>query len=110
MLSTAAPDFWPGSASFGIVGCSLATLVSGRLGGVRCRLPDRDPSQARGIGRVRVCGRLGLIIRRARRRGWAVDLPSMAYRWRRPIRIRFAAPETAASGGFERAVPLGRLV
>ena len=38
MLSTAAPDFQPGSSLFGPAERKSMTLVSGRLGGVRCGL------------------------------------------------------------------------
>ena len=50
MLSTAAPDFRPGSSLFGPVERRSVTLVSGRLGGVRCGLSGPAPVQARRIG------------------------------------------------------------
>jgi hypothetical protein len=50
MLSTAAPDFRPGSSLFGPVERKSVTLVSGRLGGVRCGLSGPAPVQARRIG------------------------------------------------------------
>jgi hypothetical protein len=50
MLSTAAPDFRPGSSLFGPVGRRSVTLVSGCLGGVRCGLLGPAPVQARRIG------------------------------------------------------------
>ena len=50
MLSTAAPDFRPGSSLFGPVERKSMTLVSGRLGGVRCGLSGPAPVQARRIG------------------------------------------------------------
>jgi hypothetical protein len=50
MLSTAAPDFRPGSSVFGPVERKSVTLVSGRLGGIRCGLSGPALVQARRIG------------------------------------------------------------
>ena len=50
MLSTAAPDFRPGSSLFGPVERRSVTLVPGRLGGVRCGLSGPALVQVRRIG------------------------------------------------------------
>jgi hypothetical protein len=50
MLSTAAPDFRPGSSLFSPVERRSVTLVSGRLGGVRCGLSGPASIQARRNG------------------------------------------------------------
>ena len=60
MLSTAAPDFRPGSSLFGPVGRRSVTLVSGRLGGVRCGLSGPPRSKLPGLVRASICGRSGL--------------------------------------------------
>ena len=49
MLSTAAPDFRPGSSLFGPVERKSVTLVSGHLGGVRCGLSDPPWSKPAGL-------------------------------------------------------------
>jgi hypothetical protein len=68
MLSTAAPDFRPGSSLFGPVERRTVTLVSGRLGGVRCGLSGPAAVQARRIGPSVHLWPIGL------RRGCQVDV------------------------------------